>query len=223
MINTNGFETEIKVAKLNALAKAGVVNAEGFYTVGGRTAVDFANSSRRFGKDGDGLEKLEELLTFLKSMGHLHEEEASSYHMYLFQNPDRCAETMNTLRHMRARFLAMLGQASNGWPIDPSFIAELNDHLLNFKTHLMLEPSEGGYVLTAKQSEQGPEQLLYPIFKDIAEFIVSDQLEKVRQCASDSCDLFFVNQSRNGRRRWCSMSTCGNRAKVNAYLKRQET
>ncbi|MCF8468287.1 MAG: CGNR zinc finger domain-containing protein, partial [Sneathiella sp.] len=42
-------------------------------------------------------------------------------------------------------------------------------------------------------------------------------------CASDDCDLYFVNLSRNGRRRWCSMATCGNRAKVNAYLKRQET
>ncbi len=210
------------MAKLNALAKAGVVNVEGFYTVGGRTAVDFANSSQRFGKDGEGLEKLEELLSFLKSMGHLHEEDASNYHMYLFQNPERCAKTMELLREVRARFLAILGQASSGWPVDPSFAAELNDHLEGFKTHLKIEAVDGEMTLKTQLSEQGPEQLLYPIFKDIAEFMVSDQIEKVRQCASDTCDLFFVNQSRNGRRRWCSMSTCGNRAKVNAYLKRQE-
>lgn len=210
------------MAKLNALAKAGVVNAEGFYTVGGRTAVDFANSSRRFGKDGEGLEKLEEFLSFLKSMDHLHEEDASSYHMYLFQNPERCLETMKRLREIRARFLAVLGQASSGWPIDPNFISELNDHLEEFKTFQKIMPTETGMALTEQLAEQGPEQLLYPILKEIAEFLVSDQIDKVRQCASDNCDLFFVNNSRNGRRRWCSMSTCGNRAKVNAYLKRQE-
>ena len=214
--------TEKKVAKLNALVKAGVVNAEGFYTVGGRTAIDFANSSRRFGKDGEGLEKLEELLSFLKSMGHLHEEEASSYHMYLFQNPERCAKTMELLRSVRARFLAVLGQAASGWPVDPTFVAELNEHLEGFKTHLSIESVDGGLKLHTRLSDQGPEQLLYPIFKDIAEFMVSDQLAKIRQCASETCDLYFINQSRNGRRRWCSMATCGNRAKVNAYLKRQE-
>ncbi len=210
------------MAKLNALAKAGVVNAEGFYTVGGRTAVDFANSSRRFGKDGEGLEKLEELLSFLKSMGHLHEEEASSYHMYLFQNPARCSKTMEMLRDIRARFLAVLGQASSGWPIDPTFMTELNEQLENFKSFLKIVPSEDGMLLKEQLAEDGPEQLLYPVLKDIAQFLISDQIDKVRQCASDNCDLFFVNNSRNGRRRWCSMSTCGNRAKVNAYLKRQE-
>lgn len=210
------------MAKINALAKAGVVNAEGFYTVGGRTAVDFANSSRRFGKDGEGLEKLEEFLTFLKSMGHLHEEEASNYHMFLFQNPERCMETMKKLRDIRARFLSILDQASGGWPVDPGFVAELNEHLESFKTYLQISPTEDGLVLKAQLAEQGPEQLLYPILKDIAEFMVSEQVDKVRQCASDNCDLYFVNASRNGRRRWCSMSTCGNRAKVNAYLKRQE-
>ncbi|MEH6402617.1 MAG: CGNR zinc finger domain-containing protein [Sneathiella sp.] len=210
------------MAKLNALAKAGVVNAEGFYTVGGRTAVDFANSSRRFGKDGEGLEKLEELLSFLKSKGHLHEDEASSYHMYLFQNPERCVETMTLLRDIRARFIASLDQAASGWPMDPSFMSELNDHLQGFKTYLKMSPSDKGMELKTEAAEHGPEQLLYPILKDIAEFLVSDQVEKIRQCASDNCDLYFINTSRNGRRRWCSMSTCGNRAKVNAYLKRQD-
>jgi len=208
--------------KLNALVAAGVINAEGFYTVGGRTAIDFANSAERVGKDGEGLEKLEELLSFLKSMGHLHEEEASSYHMYLFQNADRCQQVMKDLRQLRERFIASLGQASSGWPIDPAFVGDLNDILARYQSRLQLLPGDGGYELHVQLVEDGPEQLMYPVLKDMAEFLASDQLEKVRQCASDTCNLYFVNQSRNGRRRWCSMSTCGNRAKVNAYLKRKE-
>nr|WP_240953471.1 CGNR zinc finger domain-containing protein [Sneathiella chinensis] len=207
---------------MNALAKAGVVNVEGFYTVGGRTAIDFANSSRRFGKDGEGLERLEELLTFLKSMGHLHEEEASTYHMYQFQNPDRCAAVMADLRSIRSRFIAVLGQMSSGWPMDPTFVGELNEKLEGFRTYLSLTPAEGGMELSTRLADDGPEQLMYPIIKDIAEFLASEDGSRVRQCASDHCELFFINNSRNGRRRWCSMSTCGNRAKVNAYLKRQE-
>lgn len=37
---------------------------------------------------------------------------------------------------------------------------------------------------------------------------------RVRACAANDCDLLFVDASPPGRRRWCSMQRCGNRAKV---------
>lgn len=36
---------------------------------------------------------------------------------------------------------------------------------------------------------------------------------RVRECAGPECGALFVDQSAPGRRRWCSMGTCGNRAK----------
>ncbi len=38
--------------------------------------------------------------------------------------------------------------------------------------------------------------------------------ERIRVCASDTCKWIFYDASRTGRRRWCDMSTCGNRAKA---------
>jgi predicted RNA-binding Zn ribbon-like protein len=38
--------------------------------------------------------------------------------------------------------------------------------------------------------------------------------DRIRVCASDTCDWIFYDASRTGRRRWCDMSTCGNRAKA---------
>jgi predicted RNA-binding Zn ribbon-like protein len=38
--------------------------------------------------------------------------------------------------------------------------------------------------------------------------------ERIRVCASDTCDWIFYDASRTARRRWCDMSTCGNRAKA---------
>lgn len=210
------------MAKLRALETAGVINSEGYYTVGGRTAIDFANSVSCVGSDGDGLGSLEHLLTFLKSLSLLHEDEASSFHMFLFQNPARCEQVMADLISIRRNFIGALDQMATGWPMDPMFVSDLNDKLATYQTRLVLEPTSDGFALNEKLVEQGPEQLLYPILKDIADFLSSDQTSKVRKCASDTCELFFINTSRNGRRRWCSMSTCGNRAKVNAYLKRKE-
>lgn len=39
--------------------------------------------------------------------------------------------------------------------------------------------------------------------------------QRVRAC--DECGWFFVDTSRGRRRRWCSMKTCGNRAKAARY------
>lgn len=40
---------------------------------------------------------------------------------------------------------------------------------------------------------------------------------RVAQCSADDCPLIFVDDSRSGSRRWCSMQRCGNRAKVRRH------
>lgn len=43
---------------------------------------------------------------------------------------------------------------------------------------------------------------------------------RLRRCDGAGCVLWFLDTSRNGRRRWCSMAGCGNRAKVKAHYDR---
>ena len=38
--------------------------------------------------------------------------------------------------------------------------------------------------------------------------------ERIKICASETCDWIFYDSSRTSRRRWCDMATCGNRAKA---------
>jgi predicted RNA-binding Zn ribbon-like protein len=40
---------------------------------------------------------------------------------------------------------------------------------------------------------------------------------RLRMCAAPDCLLLFVDTSRPGNRRWCSMQRCGNRNKVHAF------
>ncbi|WP_288901997.1 CGNR zinc finger domain-containing protein [Sneathiella sedimenti] len=210
------------MARIDALIKSGVVNKEGFYTLGGRLAIDFANSYKRIGREKEGIGSFEDLLVFLKSHHLLHEDEASDLHMFHFQNPGRCQKVVDGLVDLRNSFRNVLTEVEQGWPVSMDFFEDINRRLASFKSYHRLEPSDEGMALKTVIDENGPEKLMFPIIRDIADYLASDHPEKTRACAGDDCDLYFVNQSRNGRRRWCSMSTCGNRAKVNAYLKRQE-
>jgi predicted RNA-binding Zn ribbon-like protein len=55
-----------------------------------------------------------------------------------------------------------------------------------------------------------------------ADLLVGNQLARVRQCANPECGWLFLDNSKSGNRRWCSMSACGNRAKAHRHYLRQK-
>lgn len=52
------------------------------------------------------------------------------------------------------------------------------------------------------------------------ELVAGPDLQRIRNCANPACSLMFIDHSRPGRRRWCSMERCGNRAKTARYRQR---
>lgn len=47
--------------------------------------------------------------------------------------------------------------------------------------------------------------------------------DRIRQCDGPPCAVLFVDTSRKGERRWCSMSACGNKAKVAGFRRRERS
>ena len=66
------------------------------------------------------------------------------------------------------------------------------------------------------------ESLLWPIARAAGDLLVSDQLPYVRTCVSKTCEWFFLDTSKSHHRRWCDMTRCGNRAKVQRFYARQK-
>lgn len=60
-------------------------------------------------------------------------------------------------------------------------------------------------------------QALSALARDAIDLFTGPLRERVRRCAADDCELLFVDVSRPGRRRWCSMNRCGSRAKMRRY------
>jgi len=63
--------------------------------------------------------------------------------------------------------------------------------------------------------------LLASIARDAVILLSSEISERIRQCEGETCALLFLDTSRSGDRRWCSMSGCGNRAKVADFRRRK--
>jgi predicted RNA-binding Zn ribbon-like protein len=65
------------------------------------------------------------------------------------------------------------------------------------------------------------EAALATIARDAIDLVSGPLAARVRECARPDCALLFVDTSRPGRRRWCSMAACGNRTKTAAYRRRK--
>ena len=63
--------------------------------------------------------------------------------------------------------------------------------------------------------------LLAAVARDGVELFGGPLAGRVRQCEGEGCSLLFVDTSRGGGRRWCSMAGCGNKAKVAEFRQRQ--
>lgn len=50
--------------------------------------------------------------------------------------------------------------------------------------------------------------------------MTSGRWDRVKLCGADDCRWAFLDTTKNGSRTWCSMQSCGNRAKVRAYRAR---
>lgn len=59
--------------------------------------------------------------------------------------------------------------------------------------------------------------LLGPVLWSAIDLLGGARLAKVKRCANDQCQWLFIDDSKNGSRRWCSMSSCGNRAKARRH------
>jgi predicted RNA-binding Zn ribbon-like protein len=63
--------------------------------------------------------------------------------------------------------------------------------------------------------------LLTVVARDGVDVLTGPLAGRLRECARDDCALLFVDKSRAGARRWCSMEACGTQSKMSAYRRRR--
>jgi predicted RNA-binding Zn ribbon-like protein len=66
-------------------------------------------------------------------------------------------------------------------------------------------------------------EALARVIQPFVEAIAAGTTDRFRICANHGCRWVFEDTSRGGRRRWCDMTTCGNRAKVRRYRTRHSS
>ena len=115
----------------------------------------------------------------------------------------------------------MAARLASGRPSVPrSALDAINDVLRARVGDLAVVRTKDGYDTRFLARWSGPEQVLVPIAESAAGLLSNGDLSLVRKCENPACILYFYDTTKNHGRRWCSMSACGNRAKVAAHYRR---
>ncbi|WP_278261414.1 ABATE domain-containing protein [Nocardia sp. AG03] len=109
------------------------------------------------------------------------------------------------------------GRAS-GNPLSPSDIETIN----NAASEPPLIPRLAADLTTSYPAPTAA-AALSTLARDAIDLFTGPLADRIRVCASENCGLLFVDASRPGRRKWCSMDRCGNLSKVAKYRESHST
>jgi predicted RNA-binding Zn ribbon-like protein len=122
-------------------------------------------------------------------------------------------------RDFRAAVYALLSTVADGDPAPPAALAVLHDIYAEAVVKGRLVPRDGAFVL---EWAAGSRSVLYAVAADAAALLADPALlARLHRCPGRNCGWLFLDTS--GRRRWCSMDTCGSRAKMRRmYARRRQ-
>ena len=102
-------------------------------------------------------------------------------------------------------------------------LKRLNAALRDGLHYHQIKPIDGSSRFTVAQVGDELAQARASIAGSLAHYLAEHDLGRLRVCANDGCRWRFIDRSPGGRRRWCDMRTCGNRAKVARHRARART
>lgn len=109
--------------------------------------------------------------------------------------------------------------------VAPRLVEEINDLLARRLGYYELAHTPEGFEIRFhpfSARSDGSEVLLTPIAESVARFLAEADPSLVKDCGNPDCILFFYDTSKNHSRRWCSMTTCGNRMKARMHYERTQ-
>jgi predicted RNA-binding Zn ribbon-like protein len=134
-------------------------------------------------------------------------------------------QAQSTLRHaieLRESIHSIFSAVAERRAIPSAALARLNASVQKAAEHARIVNTNRRFAWQWTQPDSNLESMLWPVARAASELLTSDDLTRVRHCASETCKWLFLDKTKNHRRRWCEMKTCGNRDKARRYYQRQK-
>lgn len=191
--------------------------------VGGVLCLDFVNTVSWRGdlrEPGERLTDYSELLHWAVHAGVLDKTASRALGDEADRRPDEARAVVDSAVALREALARLL---SGGRAASEADLAILNAMLASAPPRSVLRARGSSYVWAESPLDGPLDAPLHPVLWSAGDLLTSPRRSSVRRCGDARCGWLFLDTSPTGRRRWCSMEACGNRAKARRHHRATRT
>ena len=159
-------------------------------------------------------------VTWLQHHALLHQEMADAI---LADAADAEGEErlLARIRRVRGALRELLDASVERRPPHNAALREVN-RALRAPYVIELVPASDGVSLDHRHEGDPVSGAMARLSEAVTRELTGESSRRLRICANDECRWVFNDHSPAGRRKWCDMSSCGNRAKAARHRERQK-
>ncbi|HKQ76171.1 MAG TPA: ABATE domain-containing protein [Blastocatellia bacterium] len=203
---------------------------------GGRLCLDFVNTVGGWTPDpamdkgaplsviarADKLNDYFDLVAWSLHTGLLGEREAQALAREARRREKEAAAALKRALALRGAIYGVCVAIIHGSDPEASDLDLLNRELNIAHGRVRLGVGEQNCVWEWTDTKSSLDRMLWRIADSAAEMLTTDDLTRLRECPGEDCGWLFLDISKNSRRQWCDMRTCGNLAKVRRFRQRPQ-
>jgi predicted RNA-binding Zn ribbon-like protein len=215
-------QVEFDGYKLNLMTQGSAKSR--FEFTGGKLCLDFANTVNNRTSDNP-----EELLTDYSSLvkwgeeaGVLTPKNLERLHQLAGEAPGHAQSALRYSIQLRDAIYAVFDAVAGRRAVPGGALTMINAAVQQASEHVRIVHGNRRFDWEWVLPESSLDSMLWPVARSAADLLTSDDLEYVRECAAGDCGWLFLDKTKNHRRRWCEMKTCGNRDKARRYYARKK-
>jgi predicted RNA-binding Zn ribbon-like protein len=183
-------------------------------------ALDFLNTKELVsGSLVDHLETPAHAFDWLAARNLVHPELLDRERRRTLEDPETGQRALGRVRRVRDALREVTDAVAERRRAAPSALAEVN-RAIRAREVIELEQSDDGVRVGHRHIGDPVDDALARLAEPIVVEISSGRPERFRICDNETCRWVFFDASPTGRRRWCSMASCGNRAKARRHRER---
>ncbi len=187
-------------------------------------ALDFANTlAWRGSTPEESLHGLADVVQWCAASGAVVAGGVEELGAWARANPARAVRIFGEAIAIREAVYRIFHAAASGARPAEGDVAALSRALALAPARAALERSGAGFGWRLAPLRPAAPALLAPVLWAAGDLLTGAELGRVRECANSRCLWLFLDDSKNGTRRWCSMQSCGNRAKAHRHYLRQKS
>ncbi|MFC2951221.1 CGNR zinc finger domain-containing protein [Marinicaulis aureus] len=192
--------------------------------IGGNAALDFVNTAAYWttGDPEDRLGGPEGFGKWAAAAGLLYGDDMARLEKEIADDPKAGEEAFKTAVALRAALWRIFNAIVTHGDVDEGDLALLDECKVRAARHCRIAHDGDGFRRRCADEAPALERALRLIVEAAEELLLHGRLDRLHACGGESCEWLFIDLSKNGRRRWCDMATCGNDAKVKKFRKRKK-